>query len=131
MPWTGTCTHRHHQGTNDMYKTLTLLTFLALLTMPAFAEIWAGKLLDAGCVDEQQHKTAGCDATGATKAFALDVSGKIYKLDAGGNVRASVALKNRADRVADPSKPMSKEVVAKVEGIERDGTIRMESIDIQ
>jgi hypothetical protein len=113
-----------------MRKTLCLLTLSLTLGSLAFAESYSGKLIDAGCYEKQQNAT-GCDATGATKAFALDVSGKVYKLDASGNQKASTALKSRADRAADPSKPQSKEIMAKVEGTESGGTITAESIEVQ
>jgi hypothetical protein len=54
----------------------------------------------------------------------------VYKLDSAGNAKASAALKGRADRV-DPSKPQSKDVMAKVEGTEKGGTITVISIDVQ
>jgi hypothetical protein len=41
------------------------------------------------------------------------------------------ALKSRADRSADPAKAMSTSYTAKVTGDEKDGTIEVESIDIQ
>ena len=96
----------------------------------AFAESWSGKLLDASCFD-QKKTSAGCDATSKSKAFALDVSGTVYKLDAAGNSKAADALKNRADRAADPNKPGATEVTAKVNGAEKGGTITVESIDVQ
>jgi len=97
--------------------------------MLALAESYSGKLLDASCYD-QQKKAASCDATSSTSAFAIEVSGMVYKLDTAGNSKATAALKNRADRV-DTSKPQSKEVMAKIDGTEKGGTISVTSIDIQ
>lgn len=97
--------------------------------MLALAENYSGKLLDASCYD-QQKKSASCDATSATTAFAIDVSGNVYKLDKTGNTKAAAALKNRADRT-DPTKPQSKDVMAQVTGSETGGTIAVESIDVQ
>jgi hypothetical protein len=101
-----------------MRKTCFLLT-LSMMTLAslAFAESWSGKLIDSSCYEKQQSAT-GCDATSATKSFALEASGKVYKLDASGNKKAGAALKNRADRAADPSKPQSTEIMATVEGTE-------------
>ncbi len=113
-----------------MRRALFVLAFSAVFSMLALAENWSGKLLDATCYD-QQKKAASCDATSATTAFALDASGTIYKLDADGNSKAADALKNRADRAADPSKPASTHVMAKVQGTEKAGIITVESIDVQ
>jgi len=114
-----------------MRKTCFLLALSTMtLASLAFAESWSGQLIDSGCYDKQQSAT-GCDATGATKSFALNVSGKVYKLDASGNQKATAALKNRADRAADPSKPQSTEIMAKVDGTEHDGTIAAQTIDVQ
>jgi hypothetical protein len=113
-----------------MRRVLFVLAFSAVFSMLALAENWSGKLLDATCYD-QQKKAASCDATSATTAFALDASGTIYKLDADGNSKAADALKNRADRAADPSKPASTHVMAKVQGTEKAGIITVESIDVQ
>lgn len=74
---------------------------------------------------------ASCNATTATTAFALEANGKTYKLDSTGNTKAAAALKTRADRSADPTKAMSASYTAKVSGTENDGTISVESIDIQ
>jgi hypothetical protein len=112
-----------------MRRVLFVLTFSAVFSMLALAESWSGKLLDATCYD-QQKKVAACDATSATTAFALDASGTVYKLDADGNSKAADALKNRADRAADPSKPAS-HVMAKVDGTEKAGVISVESIAVQ
>jgi hypothetical protein len=113
-----------------MRKTLSLLAFSTLFSVAAFAEDWSGKLIDASCYS-QTKKTASCDATGTTSTFALEVSSKVYPLDAAGNSKAASAMKNRADRAVDPANPQSKEIIAKVTGAEKSGTITVESIDIQ
>jgi hypothetical protein len=97
--------------------------------MLALADSWSGKLLDASCYD-QQKKAAGCDASSKTTAFGIDVSGTFYKLDRAGNTKATAALKNRADR-SDPAKPQGSEVMAKVDGTEKGGTIAVENIEVQ
>src|SRR5258708_785989 len=96
-------------------RALSLLALSAVFSMLALAESYSGRLLDASCYD-QQKKVAACDPTSTTTAFALEASGAVYKLDAAGNSKASAALKNRADRAADPAKPQPKEVMAKVDG---------------
>ena len=113
-----------------MRRVLSLVAFSSVFSMLALAESWSGTLLDATCYD-QQKKVAACDPTSATAAFALEASGTVYKLDAAGNSKASEALKNRADRAADPAKPQSKQVMAKVDGTQKGGIIAVESIDVQ
>ena len=113
-----------------MRKTCCLLALPLVFTTLALAESWSGKLVDATCYAKQQSAT-GCDATGATKAFAIEVSGKVYKLDETGNEKAATALKSRADKAADPTKPQASMVMAKVEGTESGGTITTQSIEVQ
>jgi hypothetical protein len=96
----------------------------------ALAGTFAGRLLDVACVAEQK-KIAGCDASSATTAFAIASAGTLYKLDADGNTKAAAALKNRADRAADPSKPQSMAVMAKIEGAQKEGTITVETIEVR
>jgi hypothetical protein len=113
----------------DMKKTLSLLAFCSIFSVMAFGESWSGKLIDANCYS-QQKKASSCDATSTTTAFALDVSGKLFTLDAVGNSKAATAMTSRADRAADPNNPQSKEVIAKVSGTEKGGTITVETIDV-
>ena len=113
-----------------MRRILSLLAFSAMFSALALAGSWSGKLLDATCFD-QQKKAAGCDATGTTTTFALAVAEKVYKLDASGNSKASSALRNRADRASDPSKAKTQEVLAKIDGTEQGGTIKVDSIEVQ
>jgi hypothetical protein len=113
-----------------MRKLLSLFAFSSVFAMLAFAGDWSGKLIDASCYGQQKSATT-CAATSTTTAFALDVSGKVYNLDANGNSKATSAMKNRADRAADPSNPQSKDILAKVSGTESGGTITVDSIDVQ
>ena len=112
-----------------MRRFLSIAAVFGVFSVAALAESYTGKLVDASCVD-QQKKASGCNATSTTTSFALDANGMVYKLDSAGNAKATAALKNRADRV-DPSKPQSKEVMAKIEGAEKGGTIAVTSIDVQ
>ena len=112
-----------------MRRFLSIAAVFGVFSVAALAESYSGKLLDASCYD-QQKKASGCDATSTTASFAIDASGTVYKLDNAGNTKAAAALKGRADRV-DPSKPQSKDVMAKVEGTEKGGTITVTSIDVQ
>jgi len=114
-----------------MRNSLYALVLLAGLSMTAWSEDWTGKLIDATCNDQQQQeKTISCDATKSTTAFALDVMGKIFKLDNPGNAKAAMALKYRADP-SDPSKVGSTEVKAKVTGTEAGGMILVETVGLQ
>ena len=56
-------------------------------------------------------------------------NGKAVKLDAAGNTKAADALKNSADRSANPDK--KRPVTAKVTGSLSGNTIQVESIDVQ
>jgi len=113
-----------------MRKTLCLFALSAAMSTLAFAESWSGKLIDANCYEKQKTST-GCNATSTTTAFALDVSGKVYKLDTASAEKATTALKSRADRAADPAKPQAGDITAKVEGKDQGGTIAVDTIEIQ
>ena len=113
-----------------MTRIASLLMLSAVFSMSALAATWSGKLLDSSCYDKEK-KADACTANTQTTAFALDVNGRIYKLDDTGNSKAADALKNRADRATDPAKPESNEVMAKVTGTETGGTITVESIDVR
>lgn len=112
-----------------MRRLLPAILLLGGWQFPALAEDWSGKLIDATCNDQQQQqKTIPCDATKATTAFALDVAGKIYKLDPPGNLKAATAMKYRP-APEDPKK--INEVNAKVTGTEVSGMILVETIGLQ
>ncbi len=112
-----------------MRQISTAILLFALASVPALAEDWTGKLVDAACIEQQQQqKTIPCGATKATTAFALDVSGKIFKLDPPGNLKAATAMKYRPDP-GDPTKPA--DVKAKVTGTEVSGMILVETIGLE
>jgi hypothetical protein len=114
-----------------MRTVLPAIAMAATLSVSAFAASWSGKLLDSACY-QSQKKAETCDATDQSTSFMLYSSGKAYQLDAAGNAKAAAALKNRADRAADPAKPhaMPKGVSATVTGSESGGTITVETIDV-
>jgi flagellar basal body L-ring protein FlgH len=115
-----------------MKQTLYIMALSAALSIGAFASDFSGKLIDATCNDQQQQtKAASCAATSATTSFAVDMAGKIYKLDATGNSKAATALKDRADRSTDPAKALSTSITAKVMGTEKNGVIVVDSIEVQ
>ncbi len=113
-----------------MRRILTLTALAAVFSALALAESWSGRLLDSSCYD-QQKSAKTCDATSTTTAFAIDVSGKVYKFDDAGNAKAAEALKSRADRSTNPNAPPSSQIMAKVTG-EKDGdALKVESVEIQ
>ena len=106
-----------------------ILAGSTVLSTAAFAESWAGKLVDASCY-EQHKKIEACDATSKTSSFALEAGGTMLRLDQNGNAKAAAALKNRADR-SDPGKAQSSHVMAKVDGTQQNGVITVENIEVQ
>lgn len=116
-----------------MRRLLILTTFIGLFAVLGLAESYAGKLIDASCLDKPSPTVAGCQPSSATSTFALvDNSQKVYKLDQKGNTKAADALKNRADRSADPNATSKGDVVvAKITGTMNDSIITVEAIEIQ
>jgi hypothetical protein len=113
-----------------MRRSATFLTLLGVFSGLALAESWQGRLLDASCYE--QHKSAAtCDPTGSTTEFALFVANKPYRLDATGNSKAAEALKSRADRSSNPSKPTASMINAKVSGSMEGENIKVDTIDLQ
>lgn len=120
-----------------MRKFLALLPLAAATMVIARADSWSGGLLDASCFDKQHQQSkdmqaaiGACGATGQTTMFALHASGKVYKFDSGGNAKAMTAINSRADRSA-PGAAHAKEVMAKVDGTESGGTIKVDTIEVQ
>jgi hypothetical protein len=109
---------------------MTIFGALALFSaLSVAAENWTGQLLDASCY--QQSKAAkGCDATSSSSTFVIAVSGKVYRLDDAGNSKAGEAIKNRANRSADPNQPAASTVNAKVSGTLEGDTLKVETIEI-
>jgi hypothetical protein len=112
-----------------MRRILSVVAFSTVFSISALAANWSGMLLDSACYDKQKQADS-CAATSTTTAFALDASGKVYKLDAAGNAQAAAAVKNRADR-SDPAKGQPAHLMAKVDGTEKDGTITVTTIEVQ
>jgi len=114
-----------------MRQILTTLMAGAALCSLGLAASWSGNLMDATCYSTQK-KADGCAATSKTTAFAImDSSGKFYKLDAKGNTLAAEAVKNRADRAADPNNPHAASLQATVTGTEKDGMIEATAVDVR
>ena len=115
-----------------MKNAMAILSISAIFAAGALADDWSGKLLDATCLSTDQTSPAGaCYATPATNTFALNVDGKIYKLDSTGNAKASDALKNQAARSKDPAKATSAPINAKVSGTLMGDVITASSVQLQ
>jgi hypothetical protein len=112
-----------------MRKLFTIATLVAVSAALALAEDWTGKLLDTSCLD-QKKDVATCQANGTTTMFALEVSGKTYRLDDAGNQKAIKALKDRADRAADPG-AAAEPVNAKITGTKDGEILKVDSIEVQ
>jgi hypothetical protein len=112
-----------------MRRILAIATTAAIFGSLALAEDWTGKLLDTSCLD-QKKDMATCQANDATTAFALEVSGKTYRLDDAGNQKAIAALKGRADRAADPAAAAAP-VNAKITGTRDGEVLKVDSIQVQ
>ena len=113
-----------------MRKLYLLCASISVTAGLALAEDWTGRLIDASCY--AQNKTAKpCDASGSTTSFLLDVNGKVYKLDASGNSKATDAIKTRADRSAagaTAAGPVNAKVTGSIEGTD---SIKVDKIDVQ
>lgn len=114
-----------------MRRSATMFALFVVFSVLALAETWQGRLVDASCYEQQKSVTT-CDPTSATNSFALFVANKPYKLDETGNSKAAEAIKSRADRSSDPTKPASSQVTAKVTGTQDgDGMLKVDSVILQ
>jgi hypothetical protein len=114
-----------------MSRVFTLSAVLLFASVLAFGETFTGKLVDANCAAQQAN--AACTPTASTSSFALQVSGKMLKLDAEGNQKAADALKasnSNADRAKDPN-AAGTQVIAKVQGTLSGDEIKVETIEVQ
>jgi len=113
-----------------MQRIMTLGLVLVFASALAFADSFTGRLVDANCAAQGANTT--CAPTASTASFALEVSGKMLKLDAEGNKKAAQALKDSnssADRSKDPNGAAS-QVTAKVEGKLSGNEIQVDTIEI-
>ncbi|HUA59623.1 MAG TPA: hypothetical protein VML19_12770 [Verrucomicrobiae bacterium] len=117
-----------------MSRILSLCALLTAFVALASAETFTGRLVDANCYDQQteQKNIGACVPTTSTSSFALFASGKLYKFDEEGNTKAAAAIKDRADRSADPSKPPSATITVKVTGsMDQANKLKVETIEVQ
>ena len=113
-----------------MRKLISTIGLVAVFAALALAENWSGRLIDASCTDQQKNQNA-CQPTATTTAFAIASGTHVYKLDDTGNMKAAEALKNRADRAADPDSPGKNVVAVKVSGTKDGDTIKVETLEVQ
>jgi hypothetical protein len=115
-----------------MKKIATLGLAVGMFAGMGYAENWTGKLVDATCQDRSQQNPAdskqntdltSCAATASTTSFAIQTSdGKVYKLDASGNAKASTAMKGNPD---------NKNATATVSGTMEGQTVKVDSISVR
>jgi hypothetical protein len=113
-----------------MRKLLSTIGLVAVFAALALAENWSGRLIDASCTNQQKGQNA-CQPTSTTTTFAIASAGHVYKLDDSGNMKAAEALKNRADRAADPNSPGGNVVAVKISGTKDGDTIKVETLEVQ
>ena len=112
-----------------MRKLLTLMALVVFGSTLSLAATFAGKLVDASCAEAQ--KGAACTPTATTTSFALESSGKMYKLDSTGNQKAAEAMKattNSANR--SQNEKATAEITATVNGTLSGDELKVDSIQV-
>jgi hypothetical protein len=108
---------------------LALGVFAAL----SYGENLTGKLIDAACHEKsaqaapeaanQKSDLSSCQASASTTSFAVQTAdGKVIKLDAAGNAKASTAIKGNPD---------NKSPMATVSGTVDGQTVKVDSITVR
>jgi len=114
-------------------KTIAKLGFaLGVFAALGYAETWNGKLVDVACSErsqqppsdaKQKSDLASCAASSSTTVFGIQTSdGKVFRLDASGNSKASTALKGN---------PANTTPTATVSGSMDGNTVKVDSISVQ
>jgi hypothetical protein len=90
-----------------MRKIYALGALLAFTPCLNSAEMWAGQLFDATCVDQHRElqRFEECVPAPRTASFVLQSSGRLLKLDPQGNRKAAAAWRDymdSADRQVNP-----------------------------
>ena len=116
----------------NMRRFAILTSLLGVFAVLGLADTFSGNLIDASCLAKPNPTVASCQPTSSTTTFALvDNSQKVYKLDDKGNSKAADALKNRADRSADPkATSKSDALTAKITGTVANGVVTVEAIEV-
>jgi hypothetical protein len=120
------------EGNTAMKTVAKLGIALGAFAAMGYAENWTGKLVDAACHDKSQQNPAdskqksdiaACEPTASTTSFAIQTAdGKVYKLDASGNAKASTAMKGN---------PGDKNPTATVSGTMEGQTVKVDSISVK
>jgi hypothetical protein len=114
-----------------MRKFMTICAMCGVFSVLGLAETWNGTLMDATCY-ARHGSSRSCDARPSTQNFMLEVNGTRYKFDGATNERARAAMRDRADRAANPDATKATPVNAKVTGNMRSsGKIHAETIELQ
>jgi hypothetical protein len=117
-----------------MRTLMTLTAFATLFAISAFADTFSGNLIDVSCLTKPQPTVAKCQPNSSSTTFGLvDNEGKVVKLDDDGNSKAAAAMKNRADRSADPDSAGkgNNAVMATIKGTLQDSVLKVESIEVR
>jgi hypothetical protein len=112
-----------------MRSILIATACVAVFAGLCLAETFTGKLVDASCV--AQKASTSCTPTDSTTMYAIDISGKIYKLDDSGNTKAADALKNQANRESNPDATKKAAPTARVSGTLDGDVIKVETIEVR
>ena len=114
-----------------MPRNVTLLLLLTVFSVLMFAGTWEGSLIDATCYSHQKRVNA-CYPTNTTVAYAVVVERRIYRLEEAGNVKVAKALKDRADRSANPDPTPNTRMSATITGaLDSSGFLRVDAVSIR
>ena len=113
-----------------MRSILIATASIAVFAGLCLAETFTGKLVDASCA-AQQKASSSCTPTDSTTMYAIDVSGKIYKLDDTGNAKAADAIKNQANRQSNPDSTKKADLTARVSGTVDGDVIKVDTIEVR
>jgi hypothetical protein len=116
-----------------MRKLLLFAACIGSLPILGLADTLTGNLIDTECLPQAKPTLASCQPSSTTAAFALvNDEGKVLKLDKEGNTKAAEALKNRADRSADPnSAAKTGAAKARITGTMENNVLKVETIEVQ
>jgi hypothetical protein len=113
-----------------MRSILIATACVAVFAGLCLAETFTGKLIDASCA-AQQKGTTSCSPTDSTTMYAIDVSGKVYKLDDSGNAKVADALKNQANRDANPDATKKAALTARINGTLDGDVLKVDTVEVR
>ena len=113
-----------------IYALGALLVFTPCLLTSA--EMWAGQLFDAACVEQQRElqKFDQCTPAARTGSFVLLASGRLLKLDPQGDQKAAAAWRDYMDSADRQVKPDARRrgLTAVIQGTVNDDQIKVVAI---